>query len=522
MQVSNPANIMVEKLDYVDDSCSSNLITTVLSKSNGKEWTFTLKSNRLLRAIALLHDVHRNYFEIKQVLLITNHKTIDLQITNNQEWISTITEQPLITWYQVVIAFQTDIYGTFRQSVIFDFDFEPVLVKNLCVDVIPAEQAQKIHDIRQEIVLTTTERWTNHNSDIIPFTSQNVPYNLENDSDKEFLKLYPCPQANTLTLSHATVTEKRLTRNNYRARMHELLYIEEMARNEQTNKFNIKGKLHVVKSYLLSSSNLSSSTAKYSNFGELFAYLNLSQDLSEDTLSGRLILNNCTTVLIALDEELQDRLKVYEALIEDKGKNVIYLRLSRDTVSHLKLTPDTSFKVQVQFQLNRIPYCEWHYAVDRMNDLKLIFPDTYVEPLIPWSPQKQWCENVDNRLNLKQKEAVIAITTPLCIPLPPILIIGPFGTGKTFTLAQAIKQLIKQQEARILICTHSNSAADLYIKDYLHPYVQDGHVEATPLRIYYQKRWVVTVHPIVQQVSLVLIINFLRVFLDTYLCFSTV
>lgn len=107
---------------------------------------------------------------------------------------------------------------------------------------------------------------------------------------------------------------------------------------------------------------------------------------------------------------------------------------------------------------------------------------------------------IDSRLNLKQREAVVAITTPVTTPLPPILIIGPFGTGKTYTLAQAIKQLITQPESRVLVCTHSNSAADLYIKDYLHPYVEAGHEEARPLRIYYHKRWVATVNSVVQKV----------------------
>lgn len=40
----------------------------------------------------------------------------------------------------------------------------------------------------------------------------------------------------------------------------------------------------------------------------------------------------------------------------------------------------------------------------------------------------------------------------------------------------------------------------MYIKDYLHPYVEDGHIEAKPLRIYYHKRWVSTVHSTVQKV----------------------
>ena len=81
-----------------------------------------------------------------------------------------------------------------------------------------------------------------------------------------------------------------------------------------------------------------------------------------------------------------------------------------------------------------------------------------------------------------------------------LLFLGPFGTGKTYTLAQAIKQLLTVPDSRILVCTHSNSAADIYIHDYLHPYVLSGHESARPLRIYYHKRWVSTVHPIVQKV----------------------
>ncbi|KAF5278870.1 hypothetical protein FQR65_LT03559 [Abscondita terminalis] len=500
MQAASPNLVMQEKLDYVEDTCCSNLITTVLSKSSVKQWTFTLKTNRPLHAIALLHDMHRNYFAIERVMLVTDHNTKSLEIKNDQEYLFDTVHDPAIICYQVTIMFRTDIYGTFRQSVTFDYGYEPILIKNLCVDVIPAEEVQKLNEIRQEIVLSCAEHWNASNADIIPFTSHDSMQ--KSDIDTDLCKLYPCPQSDTLKLSHATVSEKKLTPNNYNARMHELLYIEEMARNEETNKYNLTAKLHVVKSYLLSSS-LASSTAKYSNFGELYAFMNLSQDLSEDTLCGRLILSNCASVLIGLNRKAsKERAKVYEALIEDKGKNVIYLRLSAETVTELNLSPDITFKAQVQFQLNRIPYCEWHYAIDKMSDLKLIFPETYIEPLIPWSPQKQWSD-VDNRLNLKQKEAVIAITTPLATPLPPILIIGPFGTGKTFTLAQAIKQLVKNSDAKVLICTHSNSAADLYIKDYLHPHVEDGHKEATPLRIYYQKRWVVTVHPIVQKYCLI-------------------
>lgn len=76
-----------------------------------------------------------------------------------------------------------------------------------------------------------------------------------------------------------------------------------------------------------------------------------------------------------------------------------------------------------------------------------------------------------------------------------------FLTLFLFRASSSIKQLLLQPEARILICTHSNSAADLYIKDYLHPWVEEGNKEATPLRVYYHKRWVATVNSTVQKVS---------------------
>lgn len=78
---------------------------------------------------------------------------------------------------------------------------------------------------------------------------------------------------------------------------------------------------------------------------------------------------------------------------------------------------------------------------------------------------------------------------------------GPFGTGKTFTLAQAVRNLIKDSTNRVLLCTHSNSAADLYINDYLDKWVEEGDENARPLRIYYEKRWVSTVSQAVQKVG---------------------
>ncbi len=49
-----------------------------------------------------------------------------------------------------------------------------------------------------------------------------------------------------------------------------------------------------------------------------------------------------------------------------------------------------------------------------------------------------------------------------------------------------------------LLSSTTPSAADLYIKDYLHSYVEAGFTEAKPLRIYFKDRWIQTVHPLVR------------------------
>ena len=103
-------------------------------------------------------------------------------------------------------------------------------------------------------------------------------------------------------------------------------------------------------------------------------------------------------------------------------------------------------------------------------------------------------EELNPQLNAQQQQAVVAIASNPGVPRPPVVIVGPFGTGKTFTFAQGIEVILKQPHTRVLVCTHSNSAADLYVKDYLHPLVQNGFPDFRPLRIYYRVRWLATVH----------------------------
>ncbi|KAK4291927.1 hypothetical protein Pmani_035272 [Petrolisthes manimaculis] len=523
-QAQHQDALINEKSEGIIINMSMEPNLRVSQKPSSHEWVITLRLFQPLRVISLLHDAHRNHFTISEVTHVDNfhhiHKSYEPE--NNQEWINMDTDsyqdQQTVQEYKATISFKTLIYGTFRQAIIFDWGTEPVLMQRLCVDVVPVEDLTALEETKRTI-LTQSERWCDENVEIIAFDPK--PHELT-PHDKSLLTMY-APPTNENFVFTQTSMEKFPTKSNYRSRLHDLLNIEELAQFDLISRFNIKTTLQITNSYLLLPS--TASTAKYSRPGELFGKLELTSEISEDSHHGRLVLANCNSMLVSPvlhnqkkgrrnvasteiakegDEgDSKSRRKIFEVHIEDKTKKEIYVRFSTRATAELQLTDDEEVKVEVQFQLNRLPLCEMHSALDHLPSLEMIFPDVSLEPTIPWSPIKQWGENLDTKLNPKQKEALVAITAPSGLVLPPILIIGPYGTGKTYTLAQGIKQILQQPDTRILICTHSNSAADLYIKDYLHPYVEAGNSEARPLRIYYRNRWVTTVHPDVQQYCLI-------------------
>ena len=65
-----------------------------------------------------------------------------------------------------------------------------------------------------------------------------------------------------------------------------------------------------------------------------------------------------------------------------------------------------------------------HWAIDKIPDLNLIYPDMAYQVKIPWTPGKHWSDDMDSKLNAKQREAILAITSLLTMVLPPILLIG--------------------------------------------------------------------------------------------------
>lgn len=123
----------------------------------------------------------------------------------------------------------------------------------------------------------------------------------------------------------------------------------------------------------------------------------------------------------------------------------------------------TGMLFDVTFTFNRMPLKVQHRAVD------LAVKNNLQECLFPTGSNQQCLVNTDSlrlydqklETNQEQFTAVKRIVSGLSRPAP-YLIFGPPGTGKTVTLVEAIKQVLKNiPECHILACAPSNSASDL-------------------------------------------------------------
>uniref|UniRef100_A0A8C7W2Q2 Helicase with zinc finger n=1 Tax=Oncorhynchus mykiss TaxID=8022 RepID=A0A8C7W2Q2_ONCMY len=492
MNSLSPEKVLSDYLDGVNVEHSSNLSVTVTTKKSAHSWTFSLfcKPVRKLYRIALLYDAHRPHFSITAVSVgDAGAQRLQAAAEGCQEW--TAGEEALAAdngmdhcVYTVVVGFSTEIFGTFRQTIVFDFGSEPVLMQRIMVDAASIEDLEHLMQARQQLLMTA-KRWDPSCKTIVEFSPNETV-----DLDRSLLARYQIPLSADQLFTQS-VLDKTLTRDNYQARLHDLLYIEEIAQYKEVSKFNIKVNLQLVTSFMLTGI---SGGAKYAQNGQLFARFKLTETLSEDTLAGRLVMTKVNSVLLlplARQEWCSQppgvKERVYEACIEEKTKDYIFLRICKDCCEELGLIPDRELQVELQFQLNRLPLCEMHYALDRIKDNGILFPDASLTPTIPWSPNRYYSPPPPPPPPLDQEYFNLSLEVCWSSVLPENELQPPCVPGLS----------------QVLICTHSNSAADLYIKDYLHPYVEAGNAHARPLRVYFRNRWVKTVHPLVQQYCLI-------------------
>ncbi len=148
-------------------------------------------------------------------------------------------------------------------------------------------------------------------------------------------------------------------------------------------------------------------------------------------------------------------------LQEDDAK--IYLAWSK---SDKKFT----FKADVKFELKHTYFNRLHGAIDKL-------PSGVVRKLIPTSKMLEKCTHSAKKyrngmfehvkypfldLDAMQLQALnYILNSNTSVPL---LVTGPFGTGKTRLLARAAYELLRRGNRRVLICAHHQASADTFME----------------------------------------------------------
>lgn len=123
-------------------------------------------------------------------------------------------------------------------------------------------------------------------------------------------------------------------------------------------------------------------------------------------------------------------------------------------------------RFNVEFTVNRLTTRLQQRAAELASQYRLgevLFPSEKDSKLLPQLPTLRFYD-FQLEKNPEQYKAVQNIVAGSSRPAP-YLVFGPPGTGKTVTVVEAIKQLVKTKSStHILACAPSNSAADLLCK----------------------------------------------------------
>ncbi|KAK3747583.1 hypothetical protein QZH41_015812, partial [Actinostola sp. cb2023] len=403
---------------------------------------------------------------------ITNVSVIDRPVhtlhPGCQEWQNN--HQEPSSEFKVTVQFVSSCYGNFYQRFVFDFGAIPKIVRYLGVMVAPETSLVKQLSHQRPSTEENELNWLNR-YELLSYDGE-----LQNGPAQSCYQV-PASMKQGVDFGSFDFLDDELTTEYYKDRLHTLLYLEEYERRKQLTRLNLNCE-----------DLLRCTTVSVEHMGRLSIELPINPDVLEDANH---LINRSSRAIVKLVPSGKREPKLYEVIVGALKKDSIILLTSevlQDTLQRAK--PPLPASVCFRFVDT---YKFMHRAIDNIN-LDCVFPSN------PTGLSLEWDVGTHAFLNKTQATALSHILDPR--PKPPLLIFGPFGTGKTRTIAEAVKELCRlhsgnpEEDLRILICTHSNSAADHYIVDHLHPFVVSSELGCnlcTPLRICWENRFLKTV-----------------------------
>ena len=111
---------------------------------------------------------------------------------------------------------------------------------------------------------------------------------------------------------------------------------------------------------------------------ELYGVIHLEYPVTLDDAAGRLLMRNTNAVWLQLSvTEKTPSQQVHEAPVEKVENDCVVLKLASKICSDFRINDSCESQVEAQFQLDRVPLCQMHAAMDRLRpeQLGLLFPD---------------------------------------------------------------------------------------------------------------------------------------------------
>ena len=229
--------------------------------------------------------------------------------------------------------------------------------------------------------------------------------------------------------------------------------------------------------------------------------------VSEESVRGHALMNIATHVMISRKQDrlsLEPNVNVLKADIAQRFfvteieqyshlelkkefRNLhFFIKIHFDSFKKLMSNADPKDLWLVEFGFDRYHFLECHFATDLIADPSVLFAtedQLSDEKCPPWfvpialqrrkadrrKAQNDYFMKFKDRymltaLNTKQQEACEACWYDSGrLNYPPVVINGPFGTGKTFTLSEATRMILESgRSARILICIVSRNTGNVY------------------------------------------------------------
>ena len=263
-----------------------------------------------------------------------------------------------------------------------------------------------------------------------------------------------------------------LERCNYRRRMHNLLFVEEYERRKAVSRHNVlAAELVPMTSWLCHDGHV-----LYPPPGEVLLKLDLEDAFVLETGGAAAVSLGDWALLWpqALAHAPHDapeaeagREVAVLALVFHVSQGHVVLRLKAEVMTQLQ-SRGGSATCDVRFASERDSLVAMHRAVDAV-DLSLVFPDASSHRPSVWHQHEAALERVlgDTPLDALQAAVVAQILGPGGGgggSVAPLLLVAPFGTGKSRIFEEAVLQLIMtHSKCRVLLCTAHESTADEYL-----------------------------------------------------------